>query len=245
MLRKAAAAAGTAAFLGAASSAVATCDDAKKVADAKKVVTDTKKADPKSMAELQLGLTTKARRVFVTGGIDDESAKVVIQQLLHLEAEAPGAPISMHIMSGGGKVYAGLAILDVMRSLSSPVHTTCLGHCESMAAVLLACGEPGRRYTLPNARVMIHQPVRGASPSKSSAKEALIQAQAIDQSRLRLCQLLAESTGRPLAELEALMDHDCYCSATEAKELGLVDHVCGKGHFSPARERGGSAAAGA
>ena len=111
-------------------------------------------------------------------------------------------PIAMHIMSGGGKVYAGLAILDVMRALTSPVHTTCLGHCESMAAVLLACGEPGHRYALPNARVMIHQPVRGASPSKSSAKEALIQAQAIDASRLRLCQLLAESTGRPLHELE-------------------------------------------
>ena len=100
--------------------------------------------------------------------------------------------------------------------------------------MLLACGEPGRRYALPNARVMIHQPVRGASPSKSSAKEALIQAQAIDQSRLRLCQLLAESTGRPLAELEALMDHDHYCSADEARELGLVDHIGGKGHFYPA-----------
>ena len=128
--------------------------------------------------------------------------QVVIQQLIHLEEADPGVPIAMHIMSGGGKVYAGLAILDVMRALTSPVHTTCLGHCESMAAVLLACGEPGHRYALPNARVMIHQPVRGASPSKSSAKEALIQAQAIDASRLRLCQLLAESTGRPLHELE-------------------------------------------
>ena len=127
---------------------------------------------------------------------------MVIQQLIHLEEADPGVPIAMHIMSGGGKVYAGLAILDVMRALTSPVHTTCLGHCESMAAVLLACGEPGHRYALPNARVMIHQPVRGASPSKSSAKEALIQAQAIDASRLRLCQLLAESTGRPLHELE-------------------------------------------
>lgn len=228
----------------AASSTLAACDDSKKTAS--------KKPDPKSMAELQLGVTTKQRRVFVTGSMDDESAKVVIQQLLHLEAEDPGAPIGMHIMSGGGKVYAGLAILDVMRSLSSPVHTTCLGHCESMAAVLLACGEPGRRYALPNARVMIHQPVRGGSASKSSAKEALIQAQAIDQSRLRLCQLLAESTGRPLAELEALMDHDHYCSAAEAKELRLVDHIVqGKGHFSAepvtelAPEIEGSAAAGA
>ena len=222
MLRKAASFAAAVA----ASSAIAACDDTKKAAR--------KPIDPKSLAELQLSLTTKQRRVFVTGSIDDESAKVVIQTLLHLEAEDPGTPIGMHIMSGGGKVYAGLAILDVMRSLSSPVHTTCVGHCESMAAVLLACGEPGRRYALPNARVMIHQPVRGASPSKSSAKEALIQAQAIDQSRLRLCQLLAESTGRPLAELEALMDHDHYCSADEARELGLVDHIGGKGHFYPA-----------
>ena len=173
MLRKAAASAVTAAAL-AAGSASAACDDVKKAeADFKKAEADFKKAakkpDPKSMAELQLGLATKQRRVFVTSGIDDESAKVVIQQLgpnphphphpdpdpnpnpkhsptpnkvviqqlIHLEEAEPGAPISMHIMSGGGKVYAGLAILDVMRSLTSPVHTTCLGHCESMAAVLL------------------------------------------------------------------------------------------------------------
>ena len=166
MLRKAAASAVAAAAL-AAGSAAAACDDVEKADAEVKKAAASKKPDPKSMAELQLGLATKQRRVFVTSGIDDESAKVVIQQpnpqpnlhshpnskhrpkhsptpnkvviqqLIHLEEAEPGAPISMHIMSGGGKVYAGLAILDVMRSLTSPVHTTCLGHCESMAAVLL------------------------------------------------------------------------------------------------------------
>ena len=213
-----------AAATGAAS--VTACEDAKK-----------KKPEPKSMGELQLALMARQRRVVVCGTIDDESAKAVVAQLLFLEAEDPGAPIAMQISSGGGKVYAGLAIIDVMRSLRSPVHTTCLGHCESMAAVLLACGEPGRRHVLPNTRVMIHQPVRGASAGKSSAKEALIQAEEIEKSRLRLVQLLADATGRPAAELSELMDHDCYCNAEETVKLGLADQVAGRGHFfSPAVE---------
>ena len=95
-------------------------------------------AAPKSLGEMVLGLCTRGRHVFLTGSIDDESAKVVIAQLMFLEQEAPGVPIRLHISSGGGKVQPGFAIHDVMHSITSPVHTICLGHCESMAAVLLA-----------------------------------------------------------------------------------------------------------
>lgn len=110
----------------AASSAATRCDDKK----------SSKKAEPKSIGELVANLATRQRQVFLSGTIDDELAKAVVAQLLYLEADAPGVPIDLHINSSGGKVYAGFAILGVMRSLRSPVHTTCLGHCESMAAVV-------------------------------------------------------------------------------------------------------------
>ena len=111
-------------------------------------------APPKSLSELTTTLSCRHRQVFVSGTIDDELAKQVVAQLLFLDQEAPGEPIHMHINSSGGKVYAGLAIHGVMRAVRSPVHTTCLGHCESMAAVLLAAGEPGERCALKHARVM-------------------------------------------------------------------------------------------
>ncbi|KAL1499377.1 hypothetical protein AB1Y20_011583 [Prymnesium parvum] len=186
---------------------------------------------PKSMAELVTALSIRARHVFVTGKITDDSARVVIAQLLFLEQAKPGEPIYMHINSGGGKVHAGLAINDVMRAISSPVHTTCLGHCESMAAVLLAAGERGCRYALPNSRIMIHQPVRGSS-SKSNASELTIQAAELDRSRQKLASLLAEACGRPVAELEAIIERDRYYSAQEAREMGLVDAIGGGGLFS-------------
>ena len=129
-------------------------------------------ASPKSISELVTTLSTKSRHVFVTGSITDDSARAVIAQLLFLEDAAPGAPILMHINSGGGKVYAGLAIHDVMAAISSPVHTTCLGHCESMAAVLLAAGERGARYALPNSRVMIHKPVHRRQDSHTRSRSA-------------------------------------------------------------------------
>ena len=140
-------------------------------------------------------------QVFVSGVIDDDSAKVVCAQLLYLDRESPGEAIHLNINSSGGKVYAGLAIYGVMRSLHSPVHTTCLGHCESMAAVLLAAGEPGERCALPHARVMIHQPVRGASAKKSNAKELATHAAETERSRKKLAELIAADTKRPVEEV--------------------------------------------
>ena len=105
-------------------------------------------------------LSLRHRQVFLTGHIDDASARLVIAQLLYLEEASPTEPIQLHINSSGGKVHAGIAIHDVMQSLRAPVYTTCLGHCESMAAVILAAGEKGERAAMPNARVMIHQPTR-------------------------------------------------------------------------------------
>ena len=141
-------------------------------------------------------------------------------------------------------MYAGLAVLNVMDSITSPVHTTCLGHCESMAAVLLAAGEPGSRVAMPHARVMIHQPVRGTSGGKSNARELAIQAAEIDRSRRKLATLLASATGRSLSEMEALIEHDHYCDAQQARELGLVDRVGGVGHFGASAAGGAGAAEG-
>ena len=135
-----------------AASSAARCDDKKK------------KAEPKSVGELVATLATRQRQVFLSGTIDDEVAKTVIAQLLYLEADAPGVPIDLHINSSGGKVYAGFAILGVMRSLRSPVHTTCLGHCESMAAVV-------RAAPLNHAHAVAASPQHGRSASESCSSD--------------------------------------------------------------------------
>ncbi|EOD17588.1 putative endopeptidase Clp, partial [Emiliania huxleyi CCMP1516] len=158
--------------------------------------------------------------------IDDESAKSVVALLLYLEGAEPGAPITLLINSGGGKVQAGLAIHDVMRSLSSPVHTACLGHCESMAAVLLAAGEQGHRTALPNSRIMVHQPTRRSAGGQSKTSRQLqISAEETEKSRLKLAECLARDTGKTLPEIEALLENDSYYSAAEARAMGLVDVV--------------------
>ena len=188
---------------------------------------------PKTLAEVPAALSLRHRQVFLTGHIDDASARLVIAQLLYLEEASPTEPIQLHINSSGGKVHAGIAIHDVMQSLRAPVYTTCLGHCESMAAVILAAGEKGERAAMPNARVMIHQPTRTSS-SKNSSKSLEIQAAELERSRLKLAELLAAATGKPRAEIEALLEHDTYYSAHGAVDLGLVDKVCAEGHFSSA-----------
>ncbi len=188
---------------------------------------------PKTLAEVPAALSLRHRQVFLTGHIDDTSARLVIAQLLYLEEASPTEPIQLHINSSGGKVHAGIAIHDVMQSLRAPVRTTCLGHCESMAAVILAAGEKGERACMPNARVMIHQPTRTSS-SKNSSKSLEIQAAELERSRLKLAELLAAATGKPRAEIEALLEHDTYYSAQGAVDLGLVDKVCAEGHFSAA-----------
>jgi len=180
---------------------------------------------PKSMSELMTSLALKQRHVFLSGHIDDESAKLVIAQLLWLELHEPGVPISLNINSSGGKVHAGFAIHDVMNSISSPVHTTCLGHCESMAAVLLAAGQQGQRVALQNCRVMIHQPTRTPGASSKTSKQLAISAAETEKSRVKLATLLSRCTGRPFDEIALLLEQDQYYSATEACELGLVDAV--------------------
>lgn len=190
-------------------------------------VAEAKRAEPtppKSINELVTGLCVRGRHIFLTGKIDDDSAKAVIAQLMYLEQEAPNTPIRLHINSGGGKVQPGLAIRDVMSTLTSPVHTICLGHCESMAAVLLAAGEPGHRSAMPNARIMIHQP-KQTGGSSSNARQMAIHAASIERSRHKLAILLSERTGKPLEEILELIEYDTICDAEEALALGLIDKV--------------------
>ena len=195
-----------------------------------------KKKDPppKNLADLMMQLTLRGRHVFLTGHIDDESAKAVIATLMYLEQESPGTPIRLHINSGGGKVQAGMAIHDAMNSIHSPVHTVCHGTCSSMAAILLACGAAGNRSAAPNARIMIHQPVRTTGGKDSSnARQLQIHAQSIEKSRLRIAELLALRTGKPVSEIEALIEYDHVCDAGEAQKLGLIDRITRPGELVP------------
>jgi len=185
------------------------------------------------MAEMMLKLTLKGRHVFLSGKIDDESAKAAIATLMYLEQEEPGAPIRLHINSSGGKVSAGLAIHDAMQLVSSPVHTVCLGHCESMAAILLAAGAAGQRAAMANARIMIHQPVLRWSGSSHSSRQLAIHAASIERSRMRVATLISQHTGRPLSEIESLIEYDYVCDATEALALGLIDRVLEPGDLVP------------
>ena len=114
---------------------------------------------------------------------------------------------------------------DVMRAITSPVHTTCLGHCESMAAVLLAAGERGHRKALPNSRIMVHQPTRSPGSSSKTSKQLLTSAQETHKSRLKLAALLARDTGRPIEEMNELIEHDQYFDAEEALSAGIIDGV--------------------
>jgi len=192
---------------------------------AEKTDKNSKKPEPKSLNEMVIGLCTRGRHVFLTGTIDDTSAQHVIAQLMHLEQEAPGVPIRLHISSGGGKVQAGLAVHDVMHAISSPVHTICLGHCESMAAVLLSSGAPGHRLAMPNVRVMIHQPRQTSGGGSSNARQLAINASSIERSRNKLALLLSERTGKPLDEILELIEYDHVCDAEEALHLGLIDRI--------------------
>ena len=181
-------------------------------------------APPKSFVELNMSLCLKGRHVFLNGHVDDDSAKAVITMLMYLEQEAPGVPIRLHINSGGGKVQAGLAIHDMMQALTSPVHTVCHGNCASISAVLLVCGAAGERAAAPNARIMIHQPVRTGG-TKSNAREMQIQADNIERTRVRLAELLALRTGKPSADIDKLLEYDTYCDPHTAMQLGLIDRI--------------------
>lgn len=164
----------------------------------------------------------RERIVFLGGGIDDDVANLVIAQLLFLEAEDPKKDISLYINSPGGSVTAGLAILDTMNHVKPNVSTVCVGIAASAAAVLLAAGEKGKRYVLPNAEVMIHQPWGGA---QGQATDIEITARHILATRDRLNKILAKATGQKLEKIEKDVERDFFMTADEAKKYGLVDEV--------------------
>lgn len=165
----------------------------------------------------------KDRIVFLGTPVNDAVANAVIAQLLFLESEDPDKEITLYINSPGGVVTAGLAIFDTMRYVRCPVATVCLGQAASIAAVLLAAGEPGQRRSLPNGRVMIHQPHIGGMQGQASDIE--IHAREIIATKKKLNTILAEATGKSVEELENDTERDKFMSAVEAKEYGLLDEV--------------------
>lgn len=165
------------------------------------------------------------RIIFLGEQIDDHVANSVVAQLLHLESADPEKDISIYINSPGGSVTAGLAILDTMEYIRCDVSTICIGMAASMAAVLLACGAEGKRYALPNSRVMIHQPSGGAQGQQT---EIEIMAKEILYIRERLNKILAEKTGQKIETIQADTERDNFMSAEDAKAYGIVDQVVEK-----------------
>lgn len=162
------------------------------------------------------------RIIFLGTGIDDTVANLVIAQLLYLQSEDPTSDISLYINSPGGSVTAGLAIYDTMNHITPDVSTICVGMAASMGAILLACGQPGKRFALPNSRVMIHQPSGGFS---GTAADIEITANEIIKIRHKLNEILAQKTGQSLEKIKTDVDRDFWLSAEEAKKYGLVDSV--------------------
>jgi ATP-dependent Clp protease protease subunit len=164
----------------------------------------------------------RERIIFVVGGVEDQMASLITAQLLFLEAENPKKDIFMYINSPGGVVTAGMAIHDTMQYIRPRVGTVCIGQAASMGSFLLAAGEPGMRYALPNARIMIHQPSGGA---QGMASDIQIQAKEIQRIKDRMNALYVKYTGQPLDEIERRMDRDTFLEADEAKAFGLIDEV--------------------
>ncbi len=164
----------------------------------------------------------KERIVFLTGQVNDEVASLICAQLLFLEAENSKKEISFYINSPGGVVTSGLAILDTMNYIKCPVSTVVMGQAASMGSLLLCCGAKGRRFALPNARVMIHQPSGGF---QGQATDIEIHAKEILSIRARLNQIYVEQTGQDLETIERAMERDNFMSADEAKNFGLIDEV--------------------
>ncbi|MCC7226559.1 MAG: ATP-dependent Clp endopeptidase proteolytic subunit ClpP [Burkholderiaceae bacterium] len=164
----------------------------------------------------------KERVIFLVGPVNDQSANLVVAQLLFLESENPDKDISLYINSPGGSVYAGLAIYDTMRFIKPDVSTLCTGLAASMGAFLLAAGAKGKRFSLPNSRIMIHQPSGGA---QGQASDIQIQAREILDLRERLNAILAESTGQSVERIAIDTERDNFMSAADAVSYGLIDKV--------------------
>lgn len=167
----------------------------------------------------------KERVVFLVGEVNDQTANLVIAQLLFLESENPDKDISLYINSPGGSVSAGLAIYDTMQFIKPDVSTLCMGMAASMGAFLLAAGAKGKRFSLPNSRVMIHQPLGGA---RGQASDIEIQAREILYLRERLNKILSDRTGQTIDTIAKDTDRDNFMSADQAKEYGLIDQVIEK-----------------
>src|SRR5690554_3053430 len=164
----------------------------------------------------------KDRIIMLGGPIDDNVANTIVAQLLFLEAENPEKDISIYINSPGGSITAGMAIYDTMQFIKPQVQTICIGMAASMGAFLLAAGEKGKRYALPNSEVMIHQPLGG---TQGQASDIEIHAKRIIRMREKLNEILSERTGQPLDVIEADTDRDNFMSAERAVEYGLIDKV--------------------
>jgi len=164
----------------------------------------------------------KERVIFLVGEVTEQSANLIVAQLLFLESENPGKDIALYINSPGGSVYAGMAVYDTMQFIKPDVSTLCTGFAASMGAFLLAAGAIGKRYALPNARIMIHQPHGG---SQGVASDIEIQAREVLYIRHRMNTIMAERTGQTLEKVEKDSDRDKYMSAGQAAEYGLIDRV--------------------
>ena len=164
----------------------------------------------------------KDRIIFLSGEINNEMADVAVAQLLFLEAEDPDKDIMLYINSPGGLVTAGMAIYDTMNYIKAPVSTIVIGMAASMAAVLLAAGTKGKRVALPNAEIMIHQPLGGA---QGQATDIAIQAEQILKSKKKINRILADCTGKSEEQIAADVERDHYLSADEALEYGLIDNI--------------------
>ena len=167
----------------------------------------------------------KDRIIFLGGEIDDQTANVVVAQLLFLEAEDPEKDIFLYINSPGGSIVAGMAIYDTMQYIKPNVSTICVGMAASMGSILLTAGEKGKRKALPNSEVMIHQPLGG---TQGQATDIAIHAEHIIKTKEKMNKILSDRTGQPLERIEKDVERDYYMSAEEALEYGIIDEIIGR-----------------
>lgn len=175
----------------------------------------------------------KERIVFVSGPVQDLTATLVVAQLLYLEAESPKKDIAMYINSPGGIVTSGMSIYDTMQYIRPQVSTLCIGQAASMGALLLAAGERGMRYALPNSRIMVHQPSGGF---QGTASDIALHAREILDLKDRLNRMYVSHTGKSLEDVETALDRDNFMSAEEAKDWGLIDEIVDKREDAAATE---------
>jgi ATP-dependent Clp protease protease subunit len=178
----------------------------------------------------------KDRIIFLGGAVDDNLANIVIAQMLFLESEDPGKDINIYINSPGGLVTAGLAIYDTMQYIKCPVSTLCFGQAASMAAVLLAAGEAGKRFALPHSRILLHQPMGGF---QGQATDIDIHAREILRMREELDQILVKHTGQPVEKVHRDTERDYFLDGEQAREYGIIDKVIAKRDIPKIKESGG------